>query len=83
MAACACETSIGQLNLSRGVIPLLAASFVSTDALIAKALDKANADGMAKAGDAGWWHTASEGRCRVFKPFQGKVKTMATEDTPD
>jgi len=51
LAICASETSIRQLNLVRGVIPLLTASFVGTDAVIVKALDKAKADGMVKTGD--------------------------------
>merc|ERR1712154_467557 len=52
LAICASETTIRQLNLVRGVTPMLTASFVGTDAVIAKALDKAKALGMVKSGDS-------------------------------
>merc|ERR1712060_262034 len=48
---CASETTIRQLNCVRGVTPMLTASFVGTDSVIAKALDKAKQYGMVKAGD--------------------------------
>lgn len=41
-----------QLLVVRGVIPMLTASFVGTDSVIAKALVRAKADGMVKAGDS-------------------------------
>merc|ERR1719188_1787904 len=51
LAICASETTIRQLNCVRGVTPMLTASFVGTDSVIAKALDKAKQYGMVKAGD--------------------------------
>merc|ERR1719394_1658286 len=51
LAICASETTIRQLNLVRGVTPMLTASFVGTDSVIAKALDQAKAYGMVKPGD--------------------------------
>jgi len=51
LAICASESSIRQLSLVRGVTPMLTASFVGTDSVIAKALDKAKAYGMVKTGD--------------------------------
>ena len=51
LAISASETTVRQLLTVRGVIPTLTASFVGTDAVIKKALDKAKADGMVKAGD--------------------------------
>merc|ERR1719507_2901620 len=51
LAICASEITIRQLNVVRGVIPVLTASFVGTDSVINKALDKAKADGMVKSGD--------------------------------
>jgi len=52
LAICASETTIRQLNLVRGVTPMLTASFVGTDAVIVKALDKAKSLGMVKPGDS-------------------------------
>merc|ERR1712084_38849 len=51
LAICASETSIRQLSVVRGVTPMLTASFVGTDSVITKALDKAKALGMVKSGD--------------------------------
>merc|ERR1712060_342524 len=51
LAISASETSIRQLLVVRGVTPMLTASFVGTDSVISKALDKAKADGMVKSGD--------------------------------
>jgi len=51
LAISASETTVRQLLTVRGVIPTLTASFVGTDAVIKKALDKAKADGMVVAGD--------------------------------
>jgi pyruvate kinase len=51
LAISASESSIRQLLCVRGVIPMLTASFVGTDSVINKALDKAKADGMVKSGD--------------------------------
>jgi len=51
LAICASETSIRQLSVVRGVTPMLTASFVGTDSVISKALDKAKAMGMVKTGD--------------------------------
>merc|ERR1740121_2787740 len=51
LAICASETTIRQLQVVRGVVPMLTASFVGTDSVIAKAVTKAKNDGMVKAGD--------------------------------
>merc|ERR1711879_654601 len=51
LAISASESSVRQLLAVRGVVPMLTASFVGTDSVIAKALNKAKADGMVKAGD--------------------------------
>merc|ERR1712137_655642 len=51
LAITASETTVRQLLAVRGVIPMLTASFVGTDSVITKALNKAKADGMVKAGD--------------------------------
>jgi len=51
LAISASETTIRQLQCVRGVIPMLTASFVGTDSVIAKALEKAKSDGMVKTGD--------------------------------
>merc|ERR1712127_460324 len=51
LAVCASETTIRQLSLVRGVVPMLTASFVGTDSVIAKALEKAKSIGMIKSGD--------------------------------
>merc|ERR1712151_388578 len=51
LAISASESSIRQLNVVRGVVPMLTASFVGTDSVITKALDKAKALGMVKSGD--------------------------------
>jgi len=52
LAISASETTVRQLGCVRGVVPMLTASFVGTDAVIAKALARAKADGMAKVGDS-------------------------------
>jgi len=51
LAISASESTIRQLNSVRGVVPMLTASFIGTDSVIAKALEKAKADGMVKSGD--------------------------------
>merc|ERR1712231_33043 len=45
LAISASETTIRQLQCVRGVTPMLTASFVGTDSVIAKALEKAKSDG--------------------------------------
>eukprot|EP00932_Pfiesteria_piscicida_P015686 SRR837773.2826.p2 GENE.SRR837773.2826~~SRR837773.2826.p2 ORF type:complete len:481 (-),score=185.61 SRR837773.2826:44-1438(-) len=52
LAITASETSARQLQCVRGVVPMITASFVGTDSVIIKALAKAKADGMVKAGDS-------------------------------
>merc|ERR1712137_76744 len=52
LAITASETTVRQLLCVRGVLPMLTASFVGTDSVIKKALEKAEADGMVKAGDS-------------------------------
>jgi pyruvate kinase len=51
LAITASETTARQLLCVRGVVPMLTASFVGTDSIIAKGLAKAKADGLVKAGD--------------------------------
>merc|ERR1712113_356348 len=51
LAITASDTTAAHLCLSRGVIPLLTASFVGTDSVIAKALVKAKEWGLANSGD--------------------------------
>lgn len=51
LAICASETTIRQLQVVRGCVPMLTASFVGTDSVIAKAITKAKADGMVNTGD--------------------------------
>lgn len=51
LAISASETSVRQLQCVRGIVPMLTASFVGTDSVIAKALDRAKKDGMVKSGD--------------------------------
>jgi len=51
LAISASETTVRQLLVVRGVIPMLTASFVGTDSVIKKALDKARRDGMVRSGD--------------------------------
>merc|ERR1712013_117141 len=51
LAVSASETSIRQLLCVRGVVPMLTASFVGTDSVITKAIEKAKNDGMVKTGD--------------------------------
>merc|ERR1719213_1342213 len=51
MAISASETTIRQLLCVRGVVPMLTASFVGTDSVIAKALTRAKAEGMVRTGD--------------------------------
>merc|ERR1719162_1110330 len=51
LAISASEATVRQLLCVRGVVPVLTASFVGTDAVIAKALEKAKLQGMVKSGD--------------------------------
>merc|ERR1711920_464531 len=51
LAITASESTVRQLLCVRGVIPMLTASFVGTDSVIEKALVRAKADGIVKAGD--------------------------------
>merc|ERR1719461_2096316 len=51
LAITASETAVRQLQVSRGVIPMLTQSFVGTDSVIAKALAKAKEDGLVGSGD--------------------------------
>jgi len=52
LAITASETTQRHLYLSRGVIPMLTASFVGTDSVIAKALKQAKEWGLVSAGDS-------------------------------
>merc|ERR1719329_1322181 len=52
LAISASETTVRQLLCVRGVVPMLTASFVGTDSVIQKALNRAKQDGMVKAGDS-------------------------------
>merc|ERR1712050_48413 len=51
IAITASESTVRQLLCVRGVIPMLTASFVGTDSVIEKALNRAKADGICKPGD--------------------------------
>merc|ERR1712151_1199304 len=51
LAITASDTTARQLQCVRGVVPMLTASFVGTDSVIAKALARAKKEGMAKSGD--------------------------------
>jgi len=51
LAISASESTVRQLQCVRGVVSMLTASFVGTDSVIQKALEKAKADGMVKTGD--------------------------------
>merc|ERR1712118_438306 len=51
LALTASETTARQLLCVRGVVPMLTASFVGTDSVIQKALNRAKAESMVKAGD--------------------------------
>lgn len=51
LAITASETTMRQLLVVRGVVPMQTASFVGTDAVIQKALVRARSDGMVAAGD--------------------------------
>jgi len=51
LAISASESTVRQLLCVRGVVPMLTASFVGTDSVIQKALNRAKVEGMAKAGD--------------------------------
>merc|ERR1719188_2563550 len=51
LAITASDTTARQLQCVRGVVPMLTASFVGTDSVIAKALARAKGEGMAKSGD--------------------------------
>merc|ERR1719326_2064682 len=48
LAITASQTTVRQLGLIRGVVPMLTASFVGTDSVITKALKHAVANGMCK-----------------------------------
>jgi len=52
LAISASTTTVRQLGLVRGVVPMLTASFTGTDHVISKALKQAVADGMVKSGDS-------------------------------
>merc|ERR1719235_2296419 len=51
LAITASESTVRQLLVTRGVIPTLTASFVGTDAVITKAVDRAKTEGLVKSGD--------------------------------
>jgi pyruvate kinase len=51
LAISASESTCRQLLCVRGVVPMITASFVGTDSVIAKGLAKAKADGLVKSGD--------------------------------
>merc|ERR1719245_1529040 len=51
LAITASETTVRQLMVVRGVIPMLTQSFVGTDSVISKALAKAKEDGLVVSGD--------------------------------
>merc|ERR1712060_108964 len=51
LAITASDTTARQLQCVRGVVPMLTASFVGTDSVIAKALAHAKGEGMVKSGD--------------------------------
>jgi len=52
LAITASETAARQLLSVRGVVPMLTASFVGTDSVISKGLNRAKEDGMVKSGDS-------------------------------
>jgi len=52
LAISASSTTVRQLGVVRGVVPMLTASFEGTDHVIAKALKQAVAKGMVKSGDS-------------------------------
>jgi len=52
LAITASDTTVRQLGVIRGVVPLLTASFVGTDSVITKALKFAVEQGMVKSGDS-------------------------------
>mmetsp|Transcript_119341 Transcript_119341/g.349242 ORF Transcript_119341/g.349242 Transcript_119341/m.349242 type:complete len:510 (-) Transcript_119341:270-1799(-) len=51
LAITASESTVRHLQVVRGVIPMLTASFVGTDSVIAKAVAKAKEDGLVASGD--------------------------------
>merc|ERR1719375_2020557 len=51
LAITASQTTVRQLGVVRGVVPMLTASFVGTDSVITKALKHAAEQGMVKSGD--------------------------------
>jgi len=51
LAITASESTLRYLLVSRGVLPMLTASFVGTDSVIAKAIAKAKEDGLVVSGD--------------------------------
>merc|ERR1719174_485913 len=51
LAITASETTVRQLLVIRGVVPMLTASFVGTDSVIQKALTRAKSEGMVQSGD--------------------------------
>jgi pyruvate kinase len=52
LAITASQTTVRQLGVVRGVVPMLTASFVGTDSVITKALKHAAEQGMVKSGDS-------------------------------
>jgi len=51
LAITASESTVRHLQVCRGVLPVLTASFVGTDSVIAKAITKAKEDGLVAKGD--------------------------------
>jgi len=51
LAITASESSLRHLQICRGVLPMLTASFVGTDSVISKAIAKAREDGLVVSGD--------------------------------
>jgi len=52
LAITASQTTVRQMGVVRGVVPMLTASFVGTDSVISKALKQAVSSGMVKSGDS-------------------------------
>jgi len=52
LAITSSATTVRQLGVVRGVVPMMTASFVGTDSVIAKALKQAGELGMVKSGDS-------------------------------
>mmetsp|Transcript_97179 Transcript_97179/g.225284 ORF Transcript_97179/g.225284 Transcript_97179/m.225284 type:complete len:152 (-) Transcript_97179:100-555(-) len=51
LAITASESTVRHLQICRGVVPMLTASFIGTDSVIAKAITKAKEDGLVVKGD--------------------------------